>query len=130
MFSSHGKPNLWNVLTIIKCWIGVKIRPIKQISNSFATTANQIMIVLKINPQSNGNTIVVFHPGYKRTKFLFNIWWDSFVEADIKIRRNVFRNFQFYCLSLFPNTIFSHKYHLFVKSNFKYWRGSAQGSLV
>ncbi len=76
------------------------------------------MIIFKINPQSNRNTIVAFHPSYKRTKFLFNFYWDSLVEANIKFGQDVFRNFEFYCLSLFPNTIFSHRNHLFVKFKF------------
>ena len=76
------------------------------------------MIIFKINPQSNRNTIVAFHPSYKRTKFLFNFYWDSLVEANIKFGQDVFRNFEFYCLSLFPNTIFSHRNYLFVKFKF------------
>ena len=84
MFCSHRETNLWNILATTKCWIGGKISPIKQISNSFTATANQIMIVFKIDPQGNRNTIIVFHPSYKRTKFLLNICWDSFVEANVK----------------------------------------------
>ena len=92
VFCSYRQAYLWNVLCIIKHRICGKISPIKQISYSFTTTANQIMIVFKINPHGNRNTIVVFNPSNKRTKFLFNFLRNSLVKADTKFRLDIFSN--------------------------------------
>jgi len=50
MFCSNREAYLWNIFGIAKYWISGKISPIKQIPDSFTTTTNQIMIILKINP--------------------------------------------------------------------------------
>ena len=112
VFRSHREPYDRNVLDIVKNGVMAEIRPIKQVAHFFAAAVKQIMPVLKIYPQGDGQVEIVLHPTNKRPQFIFCLFRDPGIKADVKASVDIGRDAYFSLSGLYPDIAVFHAFIL------------------